>query len=466
MKRGVEIELTIDELADRGKGLGWLDGRPVFVPATAPGDRVRARVRKTKRKTVEADLVEIVQKGLARTDPKCPKARDCGGCSLQHVDYSEQLRAKERTVVRAIERIAQLPGTLVRPIVACETPYYYRNKMEFSFSSKRWLTASEIASDKDFRRDWALGLHAPGFFDKVIDLDACYLQSELSSTIVNGVRTLAERHEWPAWDIKNHQGLLRHLFIRHGTHTGQTMVNLVASRRDEQAMALLSDYLQSLGDVTTALWTIHDGPAQVAFGSASEVLFGEGVIQDRIGSLTFEIAPQAFFQTNTRQAQELYAIASEKAQITQDDLVYDLYCGAGTISLYLAPQARHVVGVELVPEAIQNARRNAQLNDIANVTFEQGDMLKVIKPEFVEKHGAPSVVIVDPPRAGIHPKVLHMLNEIETVERLVYVSCNPQTLAQDLVTLGERYTVDEITPVDMFPQTFHIEAVARLTRKT
>jgi 23S rRNA (uracil1939-C5)-methyltransferase len=341
--------------------------------------------------------------------------------------------------------------------------YLYRNKMEFSFSSQRWLTKNEIESGQTFDKSFALGLHAPRQFAKIIDLEECHLQSMESREIVNRVRALARQSEWAPWDTRGHTGLLRHLVIREGKRTGDRMVNLVTSRRDSSVVERMAELLRSSElAVSTFVNTINDTPAQTALGSATYVVFGSGKIKERLGDFEFDIGPQSFFQTNTDQAERLYEVVRDAAGLRPSDVVYDLYCGTGTISLYLSPYVRKVIGVEVVADAIEDARANARQNLGDNCSFIAGDVGKLVDPGFLEKHGVPDVLIVDPPRAGLHPRVVEQIASLRAA-RFVYVSCNPQTQARDLSALSGTYRIDAIQPVDMFPHTEHIESVARLT---
>ena len=477
MKPGAVLDLTLTDFADRGKSLARLPvedgdgpdangrgGLVVFVAGAVPGDRVTARVFKTKKRHAEARLLEVVEPSPLRVEPRCAYFGACGGCKWQHVAYAAQLEHKRKSVEGALRHTPGLAFPEVRPTLPSPRSYFYRNKMEFSFSDERWLTEAEIASGEAFDRDFALGLHAPGSFAKVLDLHECHLQSDLSVALVNRVRTLAKAEGWPAYGPRTHEGWLRHLVVRHGEHTGETLVNLVVNGWDEGRVGRVADVLRAeFPAVTTFVVTVHTGLGGTALGERTETVFGPGVLHDRIGDLTFEIAPNAFFQTNTRAAEGLYAVARGFADLRPDDLLYDLYCGAGTISLYCAPHVRHVVGVELVPEAIQNAEANAARNGIANATFLAGDLLKLFTPAFVETHGRPDALILDPPRAGVHPKVMEEIAALGP-ERLVYVSCNPQTMARDVALLGDAYRIEAVQPVDLFPHTDHVECVVRLVR--
>lgn len=460
--RGAELELEIEKFADRGKSLARVNGYVVFVAGAVPGDRVRARIVRRRKNFAEARLLELLTPSPLRTEPRCEYFGTCGGCSWQHVGYEAQLEAKRQSVEEAFRHTGGFPEPEVHPTLGSERTYFYRNKMEFSFSAHRWLTDWEIASGEELDRGFALGLHIPGRFDRVLDLQACYLQSELSVRIVNATRALARAEGWAPWDPRAQTGFLRHLVIRTPEHTREVMLNLVTNGHDPARIEAYAEMLRrEVPEVTTLVNTINTGPAQTAYGEAMHTVFGPGLVHDRIGRYTFEIAPNAFFQTNTRQAERLYEVAAAFAELQPEDLVYDLYCGAGTITLFVSEHVRHVVGVELVEEAVASARRNAEMNGVSNTTFVAGDMLRLFTPAFVEEHGRPDVLIVDPPRAGMHPRVVEQIGRLRP-ERFVYVSCNPQTQARDLGLLREHYRLEAVQPLDLFPQTHHVEAVAKL----
>lgn len=465
MNKGTTLELTVEKFADRGMSISRVDGFVVFIPGGVPGDRVRVTIIRAKKNFGESRVDAILEPSPLRTTPRCAYFGACGGCKWQHVEYAAQLDAKMQSVRDAFRMFPGMAEVPVHSTLGSEATYFYRNKMEFSFSAERWLTSAEIASGEPFDLTFALGLHAPGHYNKVIDLTECHLQSDLSIRLVNGVRRFALEHEWAAWHLRNHAGYLRHLVIRQAHHTGEVMANLVTSYLDETRMAELATFLQAeFPEVTTLVNGVHSGVSQTAFGESLHTIYGPGLIHDRIGRHLFEIAPNAFFQTNTAQAERLYEVARSYARLRKEDLVYDLYCGAGTISLFVADDVRHVVGVELIEQAVENARANALANGVSNVTFETGDMLRLFNPAFVKAHGRPDVLIVDPPRAGMHPKVVGQIADLKP-ERLVYVSCNPLTQARDLEALAEAYVVEEMQPVDLFPHTYHVENVARLTAR-
>ncbi|GAB5519583.1 MAG: 23S rRNA (uracil(1939)-C(5))-methyltransferase RlmD [Rhodothermales bacterium] len=460
MKRGDEIEITLEKFADRGKSLARVDGYVVFVAGAMPGDTVRVRIRKRKKKFAEAQLLKVLKPSPLRIEPRCQYFGTCGGCKWQHVQYQAQLDAKRQSVEEALRHQGGFADVTASPTIGADPTYFYRNKMEFSFSTKRWLMDHEIEGGEIEDKDFALGLHVN--FLKVVDLKTCYLQSEWSARLVNAVRAFVRERGWLPWDIKQHVGYLRHLVVRRGEHTGERMVNLVTYGYNEDRMAEMATFLKAeFPEVTTFVNTINTSWAQTAYGEEVRTIFGSGVIHDTIGPYRFEIASNAFFQTNTRQAEALYAVARDFADLKPTDVLYDLYCGAGTISLFMSGHVQRVVGVELVKEAVVNARRNAKANGVDNCTFVAGDLMRLFTPDFVRKHGRPDVLIVDPPRAGMHPKVVKQIAELRP-ERFVYVSCNPQTQARDLADLREWYTIEAAQPVDLFPHTYHIETVAKL----
>jgi 23S rRNA (uracil1939-C5)-methyltransferase len=466
LKKGSEIELTIESTAFKGKGVGKHDGIAVFVPATAPGDRVRARIVKKKKRYREAKLLEILEPSPDRIDPKCRHANVCGGCTWQHLPYPEQLKNKEQHVRDHMERIAGLDPDIVQPILGCDDAFYYRNKMEYSFATRRWLTEAEIRSDEYVDDSgFAAGLHAPGRFDKILDLKECHLQHPVSFRLLDFVRGYCIEHGIPAFDTFKKEGFIRHLVIRNSHFTDDLMVNLVTFQDDQEIMGRLKDaLLKEFPEITTIVNNVNDQPNPTAVGRFEKVLHGPGFITDHIGSHSFKIHANAFFQTNTRQAEKLYSVARDYAELESGGHLFDLYCGVGTLSLYMADKADRVTGVEIVDVAIENATFNAEENGVENVDFVLGDMKDTFNDAFMNKVGRPDCIITDPPRSGMHPDVVEQLCTVDT-DRIVYVSCNPSTMARDLEKLKEFYTVESVKPVDMFPQTYHIEAVAKLTRK-
>tara|TARA_R110000868_G_scaffold304437_18_gene565341 strand:- start:309 stop:1712 length:1404 start_codon:yes stop_codon:yes gene_type:complete len=465
LKKGDEISLTIEGAAFKGKGIGKVDGMAVFVHGSMPGDEVKARIIKKKKNYREGKLLEIISPSPDRIDPKCKHANVCGGCSWQHVPYSKQLEYKTQQVTDHIRRIGGLE-TPVLSALSSENEFHYRNKMEYSVSSRRWLTEAEIHSD-EFVDDsgFAAGLHAPGRFDKILNLEECFLQRSESFQILEFVRNYCINNDIDAFDTFAKTGFLRHVMIRNAFHTDDFMVNLVTFKDEPKTIKDLSDaLLKEFPIITTIINNVNDQISPTSVGRFQNVVYGPGFIRDKIGDFEFKIQPNAFFQTNTAQAEKLYEVTRDYADLQDGDVVYDLYCGVGTLSLFMSQRASKVLGIELVEVAVENAKFNAKENNVKNVSFIKGDMKDVFTQEVVDKFGAPDVLITDPPRAGMHPDVVARLCELK-VPRLVYVSCDSSTMARDLKILSEVYDVLEVQPVDMFPQTYHVEAVAKLRLK-
>lgn len=466
LKKGAEVELTIESAAFKGKGVAKHDGLAVFVPGTAPGDKVLARIVKKKKKYREAKLLEILEPSPDRREPKCRHASTCGGCTWQHLPYPNQLQIKQEQVESHIERIAHLDPSIVGDIIGCEKEFYYRNKMEYSFGTRKWLTLEEIEKD-EYVDDSGLfaGLHAPGRFDKILNLQECHLQKPVSFRILEELRNYCIKHGIPAYNTFDNSGYMRHLMIRTSEYSGDLMVNLVTNADDPDRIKKISDHLRArFPEITTIVNNVNDMPNPTAVGRIEHVLYGPGTITDAIGEHAFIINPNSFFQTNTKQAETLYGVAKDLAGLQPDDLLFDLYCGVGTLSLFMSSDVKKVTGIELVEVAVENARENARDNCVENAEFILGDMKKTFNPDLLAKTGKPDCIITDPPRSGMHPEVVKELISLR-VPRLVYVSCNPSTMARDLKELKEAYNVEVVQPVDMFPQTYHIEAVTKLTLK-
>lgn len=466
LQKGHETSLLIEGAAFKGKGVGKVDGMAVFVTGTMPGDEVRVRIIKKKKNYREGKLLEILSPSPDRITTKCSHASVCGGCSWQHVPYQKQLEYKTQQVKDHVKRIGGL-DTPVHNAVGSEKDFYYRNKMEYSVSSKRWLTEEEIRSD-DFVDDagFAAGLHAPGRFDKILNLNECHLQAEESFQILSFVRNYCLEHGIEPFNTFEKTGYLRHVMIRNAYHTEDFMVNLVTFKDELDIVTKLSNALrEAFPIITTIINNVNDQISPTSVGRFEHVIFGPGFIRDKIGDFEFKIHPNAFFQTNTAQAERLYDIAREYADLKEGEIVYDLYCGVGTLSLYMSQQASKVLGIELVDVAVENAKFNAIENGVDNVSFIKGDMKDVFTANMVSEFGAPDVLITDPPRAGMHPDVVTRLCELK-VPKIVYVSCDSSTMARDLKILSEVYDILEVQPVDMFPQTYHVEAVAKLRLKS
>jgi len=468
--RGDELELTPDRLADDGRCVGRVNGLVVFVRGAAPGDTVKARVVKVKKQFIEAIAEVVVRPSPLRTTPRCRSFGVCGGCRLQHLRYEAQLEFKRQQVVDALERIGGLRDVSVNPTLASPREYFYRNKMEFSFG-ERWLTREELdaAGDTKVRSRFALGLHVPRRFDRVLDLEECWLLSERSHHIVNKVRAFCLQRGLSIYSTVTHTGYLRNLVIREGTNTGELMVNLVTSEEHPALNSALAEFLLAeYAFITTIVNNVTQRKSLVAVGDREVVVHGPGFITDRIGDMVYRISANSFFQTNTLQAERLYDLVRTMARLQPDDVVFDLYSGIGTIALHLAAGVRSVVGIEAVEAAVQDARSNAAAGGRTNCSFILGDLKDRLTKDtaWLDRHPRPTVIVTDPPRSGMHEKVVQQLLAL-TPERIVYVSCNPATQARDLALLcaGDSYRIDAIQPVDMFPHTSHVENVVALFRK-
>lgn len=457
--------VRLTEIADKGKAFGKKDDMAYFVEGAVPGDFVDVLVTKSKKTFQQGRAINIREYSEHRTTPFCPHFDNCGGCKWQHLNYTEQVNQKEKVVKAAIERLGRIEIPEFLPILGSEKTQYYRNKMEYSFSNKRWLTEKEVQSGESFSNRNALGFHRPGAFDKIVHIDHCYLQGGLSNDIRNEVYEFAMLHEFTFFDIRNHKGLLRNLMVRTST-LGETMVVIVFYDDEPEQRELLLSHLQAKFPQITALQYIINQKANDTFLDLPiATYFGRDFIYEQLGHLKYKIGAKSFFQTNTEQAYNLYNIVAEFAGLSGKENVYDLYTGTGSIALFLAHKAKNVVGIEEVAPAIDDAIINATNNSVENVSFYVGDVKDILTDEFADTHGKPDVLITDPPRAGMHQQVVDMLLKLES-PRIVYVSCNPATQARDLQLLSEKYQLLKVRPVDMFPHTHHIENVALLELKT
>lgn len=461
VKKEETVEVTIEKMAFGGEGVARSDGLVVFVRGGLPGDRVRAGILKKKKAFAEAKVLEILSPSSHRIDAPCPYFPHCGGCKWQHALYARQLEYKRDHVVDGLTRIGTLPDTPVRETIPSERAYGYRNKMEFSFSTRRWLLPGEFEAGQD-GEGLALGLHAPGTFNKVLDIDACLLQSEEGNEILREVKTFARESGLPAYGLKSHEGFWRFLTLRHSEHRDEWMVNVITGEENRDLMERLSRRLTGRFDrIRTFVHSVSARKAAIAVGEREATLYGDGVIEDKLGPFAFRISANSFFQTNSLTAEKLYSKVMEYAELKGSETVLDLYSGTGTIPIFISGQTSgEIIGMEINGAAVQDAEMNCRANRITNVRFIVGD----IRETLTTLRSKPDVVIIDPPRAGMHKDALSQVLELGA-ERLVYVSCNPPTLARDLSVLAERYEVVEVQPVDMFPHTYHIEAVAKLARK-
>ena len=455
--------IEVIDIAEEGKGVGKHQDLVIFIEKAVPGDVVDIQIYRLKKNLAEARITDFVKHSPDRVEPFCSHFGTCGGCKWQHLSYEAQLRYKQKTVLNALERLGKVDVKNAEPILGSAETQYYRNKLEFTFSNKRWLDDADMANRDSLSLD-ALGFHVPGRFDKILDIEHCYLQAEPSNAIRNSVREYTLKNELSYYDLRNHEGALRNLIIRTAS-TGELMVIVVfAYADDQQIKGLMSHLKDSFPQITSLLYIVNQKRNDTIFDQDIVVFKGRDHIFEEMEGLKFKIGAKSFYQTNSAQAYELYKITRHMAGLNANDLVYDLYTGAGTIANFIAREVKQVVGIEYVPTAIEDAKINSELNGINNTTFYAGDMKDILTAEFIAQHGKPDVVITDPPRAGMHTDVVARLLEMEA-SKIVYVSCNAATQARDIALLQEKYEVKRIRPVDMFPQTQHVENVALLVLK-
>lgn len=456
--------VSITGVAAEGNAIARVDNMVVFIPYGAPGDVATVRLTRKKHSYAEGRIESLDVPSDLRVEPRCTHFGTCGGCRWQHLPYDFQLDCKRQQVVDCLERIAKVPHPEVRPAIGSESIWDYRNKMEYTFSDKLWLTPEQMASGEEFTDRRAAGFHIPGAFDKVLDIGYCHLQDAgIGNELRNFVKQLGKERDLSFYNLRENRGLLRTLMIRTAS-TGQVMALMSFGEDDPQGIkTVMQAIADKFGDRITSLLYVVNLKANDTFGDLEVHTFaGSPFIEEEMEGLRFRVGPKSFYQTNSRQALRLYTVAREMAALTGSELVYDLYTGTGTIANFVARQARKVVGIEYVPEAIADAKVNSEVNGIGNTDFYAGDMKDILTSDFIESHGRPDVMIVDPPRAGMHEDVVNVILNAEP-GRIVYVSCNPATQARDLALLHAKYDIDAVQPVDMFPHTAHIENVVRLT---
>jgi 23S rRNA (uracil1939-C5)-methyltransferase len=470
LKKGAELELVVEKLSFGGKGLARVDGFVVFIERTIPGQRVLARIIRKKSSHAEARVVAVLEDSPQAIGPRCTHFGTCGGCLWQNLPYEEQLEVKRDLVWECLTHIGGIPHDLVLPTLPSPQVYYYRNKMEFSFAARRWLLPEEISRDQlEKPRNFALGLHVKGFYNRVLDIEECHLQSPLSVAILKRVRQFALTSDLPPYNTRDHTGFWRFLVVRDSKYTGQILVELITtSNRSASAEIerLSTVLLAEIPEITTLVHGISDKKAQIASADSRKVILGPGHIEERLGDFQFRISSGSFFQTNSQASKILLDQVLAGCDLTGSEVVWDLYCGTGTMAIGVSSGARNVIGFELIEEALADAGTNARLNGVDNCGFVLGDLksLLVDPTSLIDRYGSPDVVVTDPPRAGMHPSVVKQLAALAP-PRIVSVSCNPATLARDLKMLMEKYRLIRVQPVDMFPHTPHIEAVAVLERK-
>ncbi len=460
------LNITIDAYAAEGKSIAHLDdGKVLFVENVVPGDVINAIITKDKKSWAKGRMTELVAPSTLRVDPFCQHFGICGGCKWQMLPYSQQLVYKQQQVEDQLKRIGHVEIPEIQPIIGSPHERYYRNKLEFTFSSQRYRTFEEIADRSEkLAAEPALGFHAPGLFDKVVEIHTCYLQHEPTNTLLSVLRAYAEQHKLPYYDIRQHTGWLRNVVIRVAT-TGEVLVNLVINNEDKEArIAILDHILANVPGITSLHYTINGKMNDTIYDQDVICYSGTPFIEEHLENYKFKISPKSFFQTNTYQAEALYRVTRDFAGLTGNEVLYDLYCGTGSIGIFCSANAKKVIGIEVVEDAIKDAHENAALNGLDHCKFFAGDVSDICTDEFFAEHGKPDVIITDPPRVGMHEKLVQQLLKMRA-PKVVYVSCNPATQARDLQLLDAAYRITRLQPVDMFPHTHHIENVALLELK-
>ena len=464
-KKNIVLEdLIVTGYAAEGKSIARHEGKVIFMENAVPGDRVTVRITKDKKDWAEGRILEIKSYSPERIDPFCSHFGVCGGCQWQMLPYEKQLEYKQDQVVQSLRRIGKLDLPAINPIMGAEITRFYRNKLEYTFSNRRYLLPRELGDPEISSLQNAAGFHARGIFDKIVDVDVCHLQQEPTNRIRKEIKSWGLEKGVSFYDIQQHEGFLRNLMLRI-CRTGEIMVNLVFGHRDE---SLQSDILQRLKDrfpeITTLLYTINTKKNDSIFDLSPVVFHGRGYVIEKLEDFSFKIGPKSFFQTNTSQGERLYQVVRNMAGLKGDETVYDLYCGTGSIGIFLSNQLKKLVGIELIPEAVADAEENARLNGVGHARFFTGDATLLCNDSFFDVHGRPDLIVTDPPRAGMTDKLVSTLLGI-AAEKIIYVSCNPATQARDLAMLGEKYHISAVQPVDMFPHTLHIENVTALFLK-
>ncbi|MEA1877977.1 MAG: 23S rRNA (uracil(1939)-C(5))-methyltransferase RlmD [Bacteroidota bacterium] len=454
-------KVLISDIGAEGKALARLENKVVFVSGAIPGDVVDIQVKRKRKSFMEGRVVRFHTYSPDRQEAVCEHFGVCGGCKWQMLPYADQISFKQKQVKDQLERIGGFKGLEVKSILGSKQSEFYRNKLEFTFSNKRWLTESEIKVDREFKDRDALGFHIPGLFDKIVDIKKCWLQPEPSNEIRNAIKSFALEHNLSFFDIREQVGLLRNLIIRTAS-TGELMVIVSFFEDNSEAIKALMDHLKDeFPDITSLQYVVNQKKNDTILDQKIICYHGRDHIFEQMEDLKFKIGPKSFYQTNSSQAYELYKIARDFADFNGNETVYDLYTGTGTIANFMASKVKKVVGIETVPEAIDDARVNAELNGIKNTEFVVGDMKDVFNDKLFEQFGRPDVIILDPPRAGIHENVVVALKKAKA-KKIIYISCNPATQARDLALLADLYTIEAVQPVDMFPHTHHVENIVKI----
>jgi 23S rRNA (uracil1939-C5)-methyltransferase len=462
-RKKVYKDIQLSGIADKGLAVGRdAEGMVYFVDGAVPGDNVDVLVLRKKSSFRKGIVSQFNSLSDERVQAKCQHFGVCGGCKWQNLDYPAQLKYKEQAVKDAFKRLAKMDAEEYRPILGCERIFRYRNKMEYSFSYRRWVTKEEIDTGEDIDFGQAVGFHRAGSFDKVVQIEQCHLQDELSNTIRNHIHKLALEKNWSYYNSRDHVGFLRNLRVRNSTLGQWMLVVIFGEDRPDEIEFLLDNIKQNFPQVTSLHYVINQKKNDSIFDQDAHHYHGTQHLTERLGHLEYKIGPKSFFQTNSYQAEKLYGLVKEFANLKGDEIVYDLYTGLGSIALYLAQDCKKIIGIEEVPEAVNDARENKALNKIENAFFEVGDVKNEFNNKFVDKYGKADLIVVDPPRAGLHADVTKMLNQSDA-RTIIYVSCNPSTQARD-IQLMDNYDIKILQPVDMFPHTHHIENIALLEK--
>ncbi len=466
IKKGTELNLKIDSLSYGGQGISRYDGLVIFTKNVLPGQIVKVKIIKKKKSYLEAIPIELIEESPFKQKEKCAHFYDCGGCKTQDLDYKEQIKQKQYQIIDALQHLAKINIKKIEPIIKSKMIYEYRNKMEFSFSNNRWLINNEKGLKNEKPKDFALGLHPPRRFDKIVDIDNCEIQTKLSNQILTTLKTESIEQKLIPYDIINHKGFIRNVIIKHPKYSDQVMVNIVTAYENiDLLMPIVSKIKKISSNIKSIINTINDKKSDSAYGMPQKVLYGEKVIVEYLNNFKFEISADSFFQTNSMQALEMYEYVRHECNLTGSEVVYDFYCGTGTISIFVAENAKKVYGFEIVESSIKDAKKNALKNNVQNTQFYCGDLSKMLKNyRHIIENDPCDVLILDPPRAGLHPKTLKEVLKIKP-KKIIYVSCNPTTQARDVREfINSNYIMGAVQPIDMFPHTHHIECVITLDK--
>jgi len=458
-------KVRITDIGAEGNAVARVDNQVVFIPMLVPGDVADIKVIRKRKKYLEGSVIRFHEYSPDRIKPACVHFGVCGGCKWQHLPYELQLKYKQKQVADNLTRIGKVSVPEITPIIGSESQFRYRNKLEYTFSDKRWLTREEINTDSDFEKEDALGFHIPGLFDKVLDIKECHLQPEPSNAIRDDVRRYAHRKSLPFFNLRQQSGFLRNLIIRNNA-AGEVMVIVIFFLDEKERREGLLDYLAEEFPQIASLYYVVNAKKNDSLADQQPVLYkGKDHLSEEMSGLEFRIGPKSFYQTNTHQAKVLYDIALDFADLTGREIVYDLYTGTGTIANFVASKAAKVIGIEYIEEAVRDAVINSEINNITNTIFFAGDMKKILTGEFMDSQGHPDVIITDPPRAGMHEDVIKVIMDAAP-GKIVYVSCNPATQSRDILLLSGQYEIAAVQPVDMFPHTHHVENVVLLKKRS